>query len=358
MHPYNHLPDENFWRQGVFDKIYSDINFKPTTKFKITPNEKVSTGGSCFAQHIAANLSMLGLNHFVTEEAPSILSLQRATELHYSQFSARYGNIYTARQLRQLIEFAFGLRQMSVLAEETDRGWIDLLRPGVCNEGFDSLHDLECDRIFHLSCVRKMLLETHFFIFTLGLTEAWYEVDSNIIFPVCPGTKAGQFDPSRHHFINFTAAQIVEDLRWCIEFINAQNPSMKWIFTVSPVALSATATKQNVLVATAASKGILRAAAEEVFQAYENCEYFPSFEITTSPPSFGQFLNSDLREISPRGVQLVLRVFKRAFGVAALAEGGNIVVPSSTEVDFEHLVRKAIQAECDEAFNNPIHVNQ
>jgi hypothetical protein len=351
MHPYSNLPDQNFWRRAVEEKVYPDINFKPSTKFTISQGDKISTGGSCFAQHIAANLSKLGLYHFITEEAPAILSPKRATELHYGQFSARYGNIYTARQLRQLIEFAFELRQMSVLAEETDRGWIDLLRPGVGNEGLDSLHDLECDRLFHLACVRRMFQEADFFIFTLGLTESWYDSFSDLVFPTCPGTKAGKFEPSKHQFVNFTAIQVIEDLKWCVEFINTHNPNLKWIFTVSPVALSATATLQNVLVATAASKSILRAAAEEVFNSYDNCEYFPSLEITTSPPSFGQFLSSNLREISPRGVRLVLSVFKRAFGETTQGENAIQINPSETQIS--KLIDLAIRAECEEAFNDP-----
>ena len=176
-------------------------------------------------------------------------------------------------------------------------------------------------------------------------------METQVVFPACPGTKAGEFDPAKHHFINFSAMQVVEDLRWCIEFIQEQNPKLKWIFTVSPVALSATATHNNVLVATAASKGILRAAAEEVFNAYEHCEYFPSLEITTSPPSFGQFLSSDLREISPRGVGLVLRVFKRAFGGAVSSEHG--IPPETEKADISNLLAVAIQAECEEAFNDP-----
>ena len=48
-----------------------------------------------------------------------------------------------------------------------------------------------------------------------------------------------------------------------------------------------------------------RAAVDEIRSTYVNCEYFPSFEITVSAATFGQFLDSDLRSISPRGVKLV-----------------------------------------------------
>jgi hypothetical protein len=350
MHPYKSFPEYNFWKKSVACKVYSDIDFVPSVKFKINSNDKVATAGSCFAQHIAVNLKNLGLSHFIAENPPIILTAERAAELGYSQFSARYGNIYTARQLRQLIEFAFNLRSRMTIADHSHTGWIDLLRPGVDVEGHGSLHELECDRSFHLDSVKKLFNDTDFFIFTLGLTEAWYDEESNIVFPVCPGTKSGKFDPNKHKFINFSAMEVIEDLRWCIDFITQINPRLKWIFTVSPVALSATATNRNVLVATAASKAILRAAAEEIVNHHENCDYFPSLEITTSPPSFGQFLDSNLREISMRGVSLVMNIFKKSF-VNSLQE--NIKISKSIEESRAQQINSAIEAECEESLNDP-----
>jgi hypothetical protein len=350
MHPYKELPEQNFWRRGVTEKLYPDINFKPSVKFKLTALNNVATAGSCFAQHIAANLKNLGLNHFIAEKPPIILTMERASALGYGQFSARYGNIYTARQFRQMIEFAFDLRERITVAEESPTGWIDLLRPGVSSDAYESLHDLECDRAFHLDCIKKLFLEADCFIFTLGLTEAWYDVDSKIIFPACPGTKAGEFNSDKHRFVNFSTAEVVEDIRWCVEFIAQVNSQLKWIFTVSPVALSATATDRSVLVATAASKAILRAAAEEIFNLYEHCEYFPSLEITTSPPSFGQFLDADLRGISPRGVNLVMQIFRRSFVNSLPDMPANLI---SNEESREHQISLAIKAECEETLNDP-----
>ena len=350
MHPYKNFPDNNFWKKSVASKVYSDIDFNPSVKFKINSIDKIATAGSCFAQHIAVNLKNLGLSHFIAENPPSIITAERAAALGYGQFSARYGNIYTARQLRQLIEFAFNLRSRITIADDSHTGWIDLLRPGVDVEGHESLHELKCDRSFHLDSVKNLFSETDFFVFTLGLTEAWYDEESKIVFPVCPGTKSGKFDPNKHKFINFSVMEVIEDLKWCIDFIAQINPRLKWIFTVSPVALSATATNKNVLVATAASKAILRAAAEEIVNYYENCDYFPSFEITTSPPSFGQFLDSDLREISMRGVHLVMRIFQKSF-----VNTSNQSIPISTSIEEarEHQIISAIKAECEEALNDP-----
>ena len=350
MHPYEGLPEERFWRTGISTRIWSDVNFKPTTRFKINGADRIATAGSCFAQHIARHLSSLGLKHHISEGAPSCISASRAKELGYGVFSARYGNIYSARQLRQLIEFAFGLRERVILSESSRNGFIDLLRPGVQAEEFTNLHDLECDREYHLDRVRSMFLESECFIFTLGLTESWFDSESGVVFPVCPGTKAGIFDAKAHLFKNFNVDEIVGDLRWCVEFLHKQNQKLRWIFTVSPVALAATATNQHVLVATAASKAILRVAAETIYQYYENVEYFPSFEITASVATFGQFLDSDLRSISDRGVELVMRVFRNSF--VAQEE---VVSPDDRLAANSVLqqIEASIQVECDESFSDP-----
>lgn len=350
MHPYSGLSDEQFWRTGVGSKAWSEINFKPSSKFQICGTDRVATAGSCFAQHIAKALPELGLAHFIAETAPRILPPERVQKLHYGVFSARYGNIYTVRQLRQLLEFAFDIRPRVVLAEHGDDGWSDLLRPGVQAEGYDSLHDLTCDRAYHLDCVRDLFLQADFFVFTLGLTEYWYDDESGVVFPVCPGTKAGTFDASRHKFANTRFAEVVEDLRWCIDFVGAQNPKLKWIFTVSPVALAATRTDQHVLVATSASKAVLRAAVDEICSLYEHCDYFPSYEITASVANFGRFLNADLRTISDLGVQCAMKVFKKAFVVA----GQEPLKITGAVASVGERISAAVEAECDEIFNDPM----
>ncbi len=356
MHPYKDLPLENFWKPAITQKLWSDVDFKTDAAFSISPSDKIATAGSCFAQHIARRLPELGLTHHVAEPPPIIMQPARAEALQYGQFSARYGNIYTARQLRQLIEFAFGARERTLMFERVANGWADLLRPGIDAASFQSEHDLMCDREFHLDRVKAMFEEASIFVFTLGLTETWYDEPTGIVFPSCPGTRTGTYNPERHKFINAGVGEIVDDLRWCIEFIATINPSLKWIFTVSPVALAATATKQNVLVATSASKAILRVAAGQICDRYERCDYFPSFEIVASAASFGQFLDTDLRNISPRGVDLVMRNFQKAYLEASPAS--NTAEKPVTPVDDPEakraaLVLAAVEHECDEAFNDP-----
>lgn len=351
MHPYKNLPAERFWKRAVSAQLWSEIDFRSASRFRLASHHRIATAGSCFAGHIARHLDEFGLHHCVIETAPEFMSPERAQQLQYGSFSARYGNIYTVRQLRQLIESAFGVRDDLTLSAREADGWIDLLRPGVQAEGYESLADLESDRAWHLQCVRRLFLEVDCFIFTLGLTEAWYHAPSGSVFPVCPGTMAGRFDPAEHHFVNFRFAEIVEDLHWCISFISQHNAQLKWIFTVSPVALAATATARHVVVATAASKAILRAAVDEVCQAHAHCDYFPSLEIVSSAATFGQFLDADLRNIAPRGVRLVMQNFRQAYAEAGSAP--RMAPAPSVDGDIQLQLAQAARRACDESFHDP-----
>jgi len=345
MHPYDHQPPQAFWRKTVSAQAWGELDFKPATKFKLTPALKIATAGSCFAQHMANRLQSFGLSHWVVEQAPTGVSPARARELQYGVFSARYANVYTVRQLRQLVEFAFGLRpdDSPVLTEE-DR-LFDGLRPRIQPGGYETLADLRADRAWHLAQVRRLFTECDVFVFTLGLTEAWVEQGSGIVFPVCPGTAAGEFDPARHGFVNFEYPEILADLEWVREFVAGVNPGMRWIVTVSPVPLVATATKDPVIVASSYSKAVLRAVAGRFADAHEGVEYFPSFEIISSAQSFGQYLEGDLREVSPRGVNHVMRQFAGAF-----VEGGGGAV-GEARVDIAGLAAAAAQVECEELLN-------
>ncbi len=61
----------------------------------------------------------------------------------------------------------------------------------------------------------------------------------------------------------------------------------QFVVTVSPVPLQATFTDQDVIVANAESKAVLRAAAGAFARRHDNVSYFPSYEMVThSHPDF------------------------------------------------------------------------
>ena len=141
--------------------------------FLIHAETRVVTAGSCFAQHVARHLRALGHPPFDTEPAHPLLPAELAAEFGYGVYAARYGNIYTSRQLLQLWRRAIGtLAPLDDVWEEAD-GWFDPFRPAIQPGGFSSLREYREDRRQHLAAVRRAFSEMDVFVFTLGLTECW-----------------------------------------------------------------------------------------------------------------------------------------------------------------------------------------
>lgn len=309
-HPYKTLPDRAFWRRSVTDCIPSDIDPVGTFDLKITPTMKVATAGSCFAQHIARHLRNSGYNYYIAEAAHSLIPEHIAEEHGYGLYSARYGNVYTTRQLLQLIERAYGrFTPREDIWTHANGSVIDPFRPSVQPGGFASEFEMRGDREWHLSKVREMLENLDVFVFTLGLTECWKSSLDGAVFPIAPGVDGGAFDAERHIFQNLTVQDVVEDLSAVVRILRDVNPSAQILLTVSPVPLAATAqTGAHVLAATTYSKSVLRVAADVVSQANGNVHYFPSYEIITSSASRGRYFATDLRNVTEEGVDHVMRL--------------------------------------------------
>lgn len=307
--PYQDLPDYQFWRRAVERLPVADVNPVVNARFSLSRESKVATAGSCFAQHISRTLSKHGFNYYVTETANHIAQ-QEATKRNFGIFSARFGNLYSARQLVQLFDRAYGHFLPSEQAWiRPDGRLIDPFRPQIEPDGFDSIDALEQSRAAHFVAVRNMFETLDIFVFTLGLTEAWLSRADGAVFPLAPGVVAGEMDFERYEFVNFNVSDVAADLQLFIDKLKAINPNAKIIFTVSPVPLIATYENQHVLVATTYSKSVLRAAAGEITKVNLHCDYFPSYEIITGNYNKGKYFEDDLRSIRPEGVDHVMRLF-------------------------------------------------
>ena len=312
-HPYSSLPASSFWKRSIAAVPAGRVDPVVSGKFKIGRTDRVVTAGSCFAQHIARYLQKSGFNYYVTENAPGLVPPDVAEAYGYGMFSARYGNIYTSRQLLQTLMRAY---DMFHPAEDRwvrpDGRIVDPFRPHVQPNGFASLREYEGDRRHHLQCVRRAVEELDVFVFTLGLTETWASRVDGAVFPLCPGVAGGTFDPGRHKFVNLRVPEVIDDLRESIAFIRARNPAARFILTVSPVPLIATAEPRSVLVATTYSKSVLRVAAQDVADAAADVAYFPSYEIITGPHARGMYFADDLRSVTEDGVRQVHGTFHAA----------------------------------------------
>ncbi len=307
-HPYSDQPDRAFWRRTVEQANPLEIGDWYRKKFSLA-GRRIATAGSCFAQHLGREIKHQGYAYVDVEPAPGFLPADLHLDFGYGIYSARYGNIYTSRQWLQLIERAFGDRDPLDRAWPCDGGFVDPFRPNIEPGAVGSADDVEVLRRDHLACVRQLFEQTDVFVFTLGLTETWMRIEDGTVFPIAPGARAGVWDETLYRFLNLSYGEVVDDLEAVIARLRTIKPDMQFIFTVSPVALLATASQEQVVVANSYSKSILRAAAGFLTDRYPFVDYFPSYEITSSPPMRAIFYNTDTRTISSAGVRHVMSHF-------------------------------------------------
>lgn len=354
LSPYESVSPSCFWRNGVQNCDPASMVDIYSRKFSIESTDVIATAGSCFAQHIARHMRRSGYTVLDVEPCPPGLSGSSAEHFGYGLYSARYGNIYTARQLLQLLQEAQGSRKPSNIVWKKGSRFVDALRPGIEPDGLDSPEEVIAHRQYHIYLLKGMLRKNSIFIFTLGLTEAWVHNESGTVYPTAPGTIAGDFDPTIYKFKNFTVDEILSDMREAIEIIKEFNPDVKFILTVSPVPLTATATEQHVLRATIYSKSVLRVVAETLSAASDSVDYFPSFEIIMNPASRGRFFSPNLRSVTAEGVESVMKVFfaahnaKISFPVnerSGEVQQNSITVEDSDAVICEEMLLEAFAGE-------------
>ena len=352
MHPYKNMPDSAYWSRAISRISTDDVDPVLGAQFQINLETKVATAGSCFAQHIARHLRGSGFNYYVAENPHPIIPNSFLQEYNYGVFSARYGNIYTTRQLLQLFDRAFGyFEPQESFWQASKYSWIDPFRPQIQPNGFTSVQELEADRGQHLKAVREMFKNLDVFVFTLGLTEGWVSRHDGTVYPICPGVSGGVFSPDNYLFKNFKAQEVVEDFQLFLDRLKIINPNAKILLTVSPVPLIATAENTHVLNATTLSKAVLRVAAEDISIKNKNVAYFPSYEIITGSFSRGSYFGQDCRSITEDGVNHVMKLFFKHY-----AKGINLNKQTNekkkifSQDEFANEMTEIAKVNCDEVY--------
>lgn len=341
--PYAKAPDFQRWSKAIAQTPSGDVDPLTRVPFQIACSDTIVSAGSCFAQHIGRRLLQNGFSYLVTETAHPLLPKDIADSFGYGLYSARYGNIYTTRQLLQLLRRAYGRFRPNDDVWQDNGRYYDPFRPTIQAKGFATRREYDLDRQQHFAAVRRAFETMNVFIFTLGLTECWQSIEDGAVYPMCPGTVAGHFDPTQHAFLNLSAAEVIADMRAFVAEVRALNPKVRVVLTVSPVPLAATAVEQHVLLSTVYSKSVLRVAAEEIARL-PDAMYFPAYEIVTGSFSRGRYFGDDCRAVTEEGVSHVMRVFFKH-----LAPDGRAIETAEPTVDphveHAHAVAAAI---CDE----------
>lgn len=355
--PYLAQPNKAFWSRSVSRDFSADSLWGEDSQSSLfQTDDLIVSAGSCFASNLIPWIEKLGLEYVRTEELPPQFK-DLPENLGYRNFSAAYGNIYTARHLRQLYEQALGMRVPIEDRWHIDGMVIDPFRPGLA---YPAESDAEFDllKASHLKAVLAAFHKATVFVFTLGLTEAWQSKVDGSVFPACPGTISGEFDEARHEFKNFSVDEMTEDLTKFIELLRESNPTVRFVITVSPVPLVATATKSHVLLASTYSKSVLRVAAEQVSNQLKDVTYFPAYEIITGPQAPFEYFESDRRNVSEVGIAKVMNSLLQGLATSKSSElDPHVETTQVTKSKAGRLIaeisRRISRAECDEAMMDP-----
>jgi hypothetical protein len=347
LNPYHGRPDYTFWRRAVAGREAKDVDPVTETPFKIAREDRIATAGSCFAQHISRTLARLGYRYLVTEAEPE------GGGENYSVFPARFGNIYTTRQLLQTFDRAYGLfRPLDDVWTRPDGALVDPFRPQIQSAGFASPAALAVDRKRHFAAVRTMCEDCDVFIFTLGVTETWISTRDGAAFPVAPGVSGGEPSPN-YAFHNLDVNEMVADLSAFLGKLRVVNPGVRVILTVSPVPLIATYEPRHVLVSNTYSKAALRVTAEMVCRNTPDVCYFPSYEIITGAHARSAYFEPDLRNIREGGVAQVMETFGRHFLAEVAHARTPAAAPARLSIKDQQRFADLSEVVCDEEAIDP-----
>lgn len=316
--PYEGLAETAFWRTAVAEQPPLGTEGLYTPRFRIGQNAKIFTAGSCFAQHVGRVLKANGFDVLDAETAPVSVSDQLAQRYGYRMYSARYGNIYTASQLLQLVREASGHFIPAVPVWRKGDAFFDSQRPAVEPDGLPSAGAVLAHRARHLTRVQAAIEAADVFVFTFGLTESWVHRESGDVYPTAPGVIAGAFDPEVYEFKNFTVDEVYRSFVQFRRHIRRIQPRARFLLTVSPVPLTATAGGGHVQLASTYSKAVLRAACGQAYDRFQDVDYFPSYEIITSPTNHGVYFAANKRSVTPQGVATAMDAFIAAHKPAAI----------------------------------------
>ncbi len=270
------------------------------------------TAGSCFAQHVGRALKQHDFNVIDTEPLPADIPDAVALKFGYRMYSARYGNIYTARQLVQLLDEVEGTFRPAHPVWHRGNRHFDAMRPNVEPDGLDNAELVLEHRRLHLENTARAFDSANLFIFTFGLTEAWVHTGTQTVYPTAPGTFATIETPEEITFHNFSYSETLADFEEFRTRMKTRNQDMRFLVTTSPVPLTATASGEHVEVATCYSKSVLRAVCGALYQKYDDVDYFPSYEVITSLNNRGVYFENNKRSVSKAGVRAAMDLFLTA----------------------------------------------
>lgn len=243
--------------------------------FRFTGGERIFTIGSCFARNVELVLEQCG---FALPTRDIIRADPEFAVIGHNILN-NYGAPAILNEIRWALDPAHPFDEAQAFFEIYPGKWIDVhlnhaLKPA-------PIETVRARRRAILNVYRG-LAECRVTIITLGLAECWLDRVTGIYLNTAPRRSMIRAFPDRFELHVLSYEEIHKALVETLALIRAHgHPDAHVILTVSPVPLAATFRDEDVMIANAYSKAVLRAATEAVVMAHDFVDYYPSYESVT-----------------------------------------------------------------------------
>jgi len=164
-----------------------------------------------------------------------------------------------------------------------------------------------------IQMVNRRAAQCRVIFVTLGLVEVWRDIETDTFLNSTPFFNLLNLYPNRYEVHVTDFAQNLANLERIHELLSRfGHPDVQIVVTVSPVPLMATFSEEDIVLANAYSKSLLRAVAQHWSAAHDNVHYFPSYEIVQNSER-SQTWEDDLRHVKPQVVKHIMDVFVRCY---------------------------------------------
>lgn len=247
--------------------------FRPS--FRFAPGERIFTIGSCFARNIERVLETHG---FAIPTRDIIRADPEFAQIGHNILN-NYGAPAILNEIRWALDPSHSFSEEHAFFELYDGKYIDVhlnhaLKPA-------PLDVVRARRRAILSAYQA-LRDCRVVIITLGLAECWFDCETGIYLNTPPRRSLIRAYPERFQLHVLSHDEVLGAMRETMALIREHgHPAVRVILTVSPVPLAATFREDDVMVANAYSKAVLRTVAEAITLTHDFVDYYPSYESVT-----------------------------------------------------------------------------
>ncbi len=237
----------------------------PQSSFSINYKSEILSLGSCFAQHMGDRLS----------------------RLRFSICNNPFGMVYNPASLAGSLDSLLAKREFTHQELFQANGlWHSFSH----HSSFSDMNAEKClSRInFTMEEAIRKLESADLLILTLGTAWVYEDAETGSVVNNCHKLPAARF---RRH--RLSVHEVVATLSDRIELLEAQNPDLKVVLTVSPIRHWKDGPVENQL-----SKSTLLLATSQLVGQFDQVEYFPSYEIVMDELRDYRFYASDMTHLN------------------------------------------------------------